>query len=64
MRTKFGDGYVLGKSEYQKDWSEQKQFYYIKIGKNTHEIERDEILPDCDSNDIYNNMADMNKLLD
>jgi len=48
VATKYGTGYVLGASDYHKPGQEYKQYYFIKIGKVTHEIERDEILPDAD----------------
>jgi hypothetical protein len=62
VRTKVGDGFVLGpkkdaapKKNNRGSKEPQYQFYYVKIREDIHEIEKNDIFPDYDSNEITNN---------
>lgn len=54
IQTKYGEGYILG--EKFEDNSTDKT-YYVKIKTQTVEIQRSEILPDPDQNEIHNDLS-------
>jgi hypothetical protein len=55
VRTKHGEGFVLGAvdpSEVEDD--EVDKLFYVKIGEKVFEVDKNEFLPDADSNEIKN----------
>jgi hypothetical protein len=54
ISTKYGDGYILGE-KFEQNVTDKT--YYVKIKTQTVEIQRSEILPDVDQNEIHNDLT-------
>jgi hypothetical protein len=56
VRTKYGEGFILGKSDGEIDDKDGKklELFYVMIRDETHEMSRNDIYQDPDSNEIVN----------
>lgn len=63
VRTKYGEGFILGKSDGEIDDKDGKklELFYVMIRDETHEMSRNDIYQDPDSNEIVNDQALIDK---
>ena len=54
VQTKYGEGYVLGEKFSS---AESETIFFVNIKGVTHEIVGNDILPDMDQNEIFNDMS-------